>query len=104
MARKACFKGQGDLDTSIFIKFEISVTLGLHIRQSGYVISLKNEFTWTSRHVYPMQNLMLGPVKMLPSKTTVGILHNFGKPTLKCTNSLLIFEGPTSSTLHPNYS
>ena len=95
MARKACFEGQGGLETSIFIKFAISVTLGLHIRQSRYVISSKNEFTWTSRHVYPMQNLMLGPVKIPPSKVNLGILHNFEKTTLKCTKRSDIWEGRT---------
>ena len=86
------------------MKFQIFATLGLQVGQSGYAKSSKNEFTWTSRQVYPIQNLILGPVKIPTSKMTVGILHNFRKPTLKCINSLLIFEGPTSSTLHPNYS
>ena len=104
LARKACFERQGGLETSIFRKFEIFVTLGLHVGQSGYAKSSKNGFTWTSRQVYPIQNLILGPVKIPPSKMNLGILHNFGKTTLKCTKRSDIWEGRTSSTLHPNYS
>ena len=41
MAREACFEGRGGWETLIFIKFEISVTLGLHVGQLRLIQIIK---------------------------------------------------------------